>query len=215
MIHIPVKQQASRLPVDAYLGHKTYKSRQLVARRVNGLLCFFPACLFLDNSTEPVHHALIATITTRYAVQDAWAHKQYLDQWLEGKTPLAQDTESTSHVQVDDKKYQQKLQLVKYSHVQVGSDKRKPYYKCKGVMPLCRVLYVCMLIPYMCFICVGVHNNRHCPACHTFPKEIIHFILHTHTLLNTRAIGTTWGTLLLLYNVYTTLANLTVQHLTR
>lgn len=50
----------------------------------------------------------------------------------------------------------------------------------------CVSVCVCMLIPYMCFICVLVHNHRHCLACHPFPKEITHFILNTQTLLDTR-----------------------------
>ena len=50
----------------------------------------------------------------------------------------------------------------------------------------CVSVCVCMLIPYMCFICVLVHNHRHCLACHPFPKEMMHFILNTQTLLDTR-----------------------------
>lgn len=130
-----MRQQANRLSVDVHLVHKKYTSRQLVARRVNGLFCFFPAHLcsvILNNSTEPVHHPLIATTTTHYTVQDAWAHIQYLHQWLEGKTPLAQDAESDTITCTSGwQKYQQKLQLVKYSHVQVGSDKREPHYSAK------------------------------------------------------------------------------------
>ena len=134
-----MRQQANRLSVDVHLVHKKYTSRKLVARKVNGLFCFFPAHLcsvILNNSTEPVHHPLIATTTTHYTVQDTVF------------TPMAgrKNTTSTRCREWYHYMYKRLTEIpTKAAAGEIftcagGKWQKENPLQCKGVMPLRRVL---------------------------------------------------------------------------